>query len=138
MSTQDRYTAGELPVPQSELTIGTEEYNKEVQNVEGIKNDAGKPPLGLISPYFLDDISMVLGFGAKKYGAGNWRKGIKFTRLISAAKRHISAVEKGEIIDPESGISHLAHAATNMMMLDDFIRAKRSDLDDLMYKESNK
>ena len=37
------------------------------------KFDENKPPLGLVPPEALLEISEVFGFGAEKYGVNNWR-----------------------------------------------------------------
>jgi hypothetical protein len=76
--------------------------------VSGTKYDSGKAPLSLIPPEALVAEAEVLAFGARKYAAHNWRGGFEWSRLIDAALRHITAF--GEDKDPESGLSHLAHA----------------------------
>lgn len=43
-------------------------------------------------------------------GRHNWRKGFTWGRLSGAALRHLFAWIGGEDKDPESGLSHLAHA----------------------------
>lgn len=116
---------------------GTVEYNKMAAEKEGIKNDVNKPQLNLISPYFLDEMAMILGFGEAKYGKANWKKGIEFSRLVAATKRHLQAVEKGNFIDKESGKSHLAHAACNLMMMFELERTGRTDLNDINWEKSN-
>lgn len=79
-------------------------------NAEGVKNDTGKPPVSLIYPPAVLEEARVMGFGAQKYAAHNWRKGMAHTRLSDAAMRHVLAWVSGEDLDPESGLSHLAHA----------------------------
>jgi hypothetical protein len=76
----------------------------------GLKYDGDKAPLQLLDGYALEQIAKVLAFGANKYAAHNWRGGIHMSRLIGAALRHINAYNSGEDLDPESGLSHLAHA----------------------------
>ena len=39
-----------------------------------MKYDTDKAPLALIPPQVINQIAEVLGFGAEKYGANNWRK----------------------------------------------------------------
>lgn len=78
--------------------------------VEAKKFDTGKPPLSLISRAALEEEARVMAFGAQKYDAHNWRKGMDFSRLMDAALRHIYAFADGEDKDPETGLSHLAHA----------------------------
>jgi hypothetical protein len=77
-----------------------------------------------------------MAFGAQKYGDHNWRGGIKYTRLLGAAKRHIKAFNMGEDLDPESGLSHVAHAICCLGMLLGMIN-ERPDLDD-RYKRTIK
>lgn len=100
----------------------------------GTKFDAEKPRFELLSSIALEEISKVMGFGAKKYGDNNWRGGFKYTRLISAALRHIYAYLKGESKDPETGLSHAAHAACCLMFLLEF-EVTKPELDD-RYKPS--
>ena len=77
---------------------------------EGKKFDTSKPPLDMLPVNALIEESLVLRFGADKYGRDNWRNGMAWTRLIAAALRHIFAFLMGENRDPESGCHHLAHA----------------------------
>lgn len=76
----------------------------------GTKYDDGKPGMHLLDHIALREIAKVLDFGAKKYAPNNWRKGIAMSRLLAAALRHLFAYASGERKDPESGLSHLAHA----------------------------
>jgi hypothetical protein len=84
---------------------------------EGVKFDQGKARTDLISPVAIIEVSKVLEFGAKKYADHNWRKGMKWSRLLGAALRHILAYMGGEDKDPETGLSHLAHAFCCIMFL---------------------
>lgn len=83
----------------------------------GVKHDEGKPRMDLLPPEALREIAAVLAMGAQKYDAHNWRKGFAYSRLIAAALRHLFAWVGGENKDPESGKSHLAHAACCLMFL---------------------
>lgn len=76
---------------------------------EGIKHDDNKPPVGLISSRAIIEEAKVMGFGCDKYDAHNWRKGISWQRLVNALLRHALAYNNGEMYDPETGISHMAH-----------------------------
>lgn len=87
---------------------------------QGQKFDDGKPRLDLLSPIAMIEIARVMGHGAIKYGDNNWRKGFKYSRLIAAILRHIFAYMSGEKLDPETGISHLAHASCGLMFLLEF------------------
>lgn len=96
---------------------------------EGTKYDSEKIQVELLSPTWLLGVGSVLTFGAKKYAAHNWRKGIARTRLLGAALRHILAYLGGEDRDPESGLSHLYHASCCLMFASE-LHETRPDLDD--------
>jgi hypothetical protein len=100
----------------------------------GIKHDSGKPPMSLLDRHALEEIARVMGFGAQKYAAHNWRKGIQMSRLLDAAMRHLYAYADGESTDPESGLSHLAHAGCCVMFALNMEKT-RPDLDDRHKKE---
>ena len=87
------------------------------QPAPGYKHDGGKVPLHLLSTVALNKTAEVMAFGAKKYGTDAWRAGMDWSRLIGAALRHITAFNGGEDVDPESGLSHMAHAACCVMFL---------------------
>ena len=91
---------------------------------EGVKFDDDKTRVDLLDPEWLEGVGRILAFGAKKYAANNWRKGIKQSRLLGAALRHIFAFARGEKNDPESGESHLLHASCCLMFM--FITDKYS------------
>ena len=96
----------------------------------GTKHDQGKVRVELLSPIALEEIAKVLTFGAKKYGDNNWRKGLNYTRLIGAAFRHLLAFMRGEDMDPESGLNHLAHLGCCVMMLLEQVLLGKEELDD--------
>ena len=81
------------------------------------KYDGDKVPVELLPSEALEEIAKVLAFGKKKYDAWNWAKGFKWTRLIGAAIRHLYAYKRGEDKDPESGLSHIAHAGCCILFL---------------------
>ncbi len=93
------------------------------------KFDHGKPQLNLIPTVALVEMGKVLAFGAQKYDRGNWAKGLATSRYFDAAQRHLLAWNAGENVDPESGISHLAHAMVNLAFMV-WNMVFRPDLDD--------
>lgn len=85
---------------------------------DGRKFDTDKPMMGLIPPLAEEALARVLTFGAKKYAPGNWRKvEDKERRYMDAMLRHLNAHRRGEKADPETGESHLAHAACCVMFM---------------------
>lgn len=84
----------------------------------GKKFDEGKRRWDLLPYNAVEDIVAVLTFGAHKYEDNNWQHVTPFkSRYLAATMRHIVAWIKGEKIDPESGINHLAHAACCILFL---------------------
>lgn len=96
------------------MGYGAEAYH---EKTKAQKLDDGKPPMELLDTGALEQIARVLAFGAGKYATHNWRKGMEWSRLVGATLRHILAWNDGEDVDPESGLSHLAHAACDLMFL---------------------
>jgi hypothetical protein len=86
---------------------------------EGMKFDNGKPDYSLLPFAAVDEVVKVLTYGAAKYDRFNWEK-IEAVRYQAATMRHFSTHMQGEKIDPESGISHLAHAICSLLYLLDF------------------
>ncbi len=83
----------------------------------GVKHDDGKNRLDLVPPSAVWALGAVLGMGAAKYGAHNWRRGLAWSRVYAAALRHLFAWWGGEDCDPESGFSHLWHVLCNVAFL---------------------
>lgn len=84
----------------------------------GQKHDQAKPRFSLIPHNALWQVVAVLEFGAKKYGAGNWRNVPNAKeRYFNACHRHLNAWWMGEKVDNESGLPHLAHAVCCLMFL---------------------
>ena len=83
----------------------------------GLKYDEGKLRYDLLPPEAIKAIVRVLTYGATKYAPRNWEKGIAYSRLLAASRRHEAAWEMGEDIDTETGIHHLAHKACCDIML---------------------
>lgn len=84
-------------------------------------NDSRKASHGKVKGWHLlpwDTIAEeaeVYAYGAKKYEAHSWRKVENAVEEYTAAMfRHLQAHFRGEEIDPESGLRHLAHARWNL------------------------
>jgi hypothetical protein len=82
------------------------------------KDDAHKLRWDLLPLDLVKEAVKGITFGANKYGPNNWRQvqdGID--RYYSALMRHIVAYRSGEQLDPDSGLTHLAHAMCNLIFL---------------------
>jgi len=77
----------------------------------------GKPKYSLIDLTVLEPCARVLEFGAKKYARDNWKNGMPITELLDSLLRHVAALRAGQLIDPESGLSHIGHIQCNAMFL---------------------
>lgn len=83
-----------------------------------VKHDTGKPALDLVPRELSEAAGRAFGFGATKYGRGNWLKGgLSQGRILAGLLRHVTAYNSGEDLDPESGLCHLDHAAACLAML---------------------
>lgn len=111
------------------FTLSDDEIRKGWEAEGGLKFDQDKPRTDLLDAEALEELAQVLTFGAQKYSAENWRKGISFRRLLAAALRHIFAIMRGEDRDPETGLKHAAHAMCCMMFLI-WMMNHRRDMDD--------
>lgn len=81
------------------------------------KFDTDKVKLDLLPFDSLEEVAKVFTFGANKYGDRNWELGFNYGRIIASTLRHIFAFCRGEDLDPETGLRHLAHAACNVLFL---------------------
>lgn len=79
--------------------------------------NTGKVQLHLIDLNALEPMAKVLEFGAKKYAAWNWRKGMPISKTLDSMLRHISALQRGEYVDQESGLPHIGHIQCNALFL---------------------
>lgn len=95
--------------PPEPLTMG--EKGQPWPLTEGAKFDDGKVRMELIPPELMTAVGTILTFGAQKYEDRNWEKGMAWSRVYGALMRHLCAWWGGEEIDPETGKSHLWHAA---------------------------
>jgi hypothetical protein len=69
---------------------------------------------------FLQAVVGVMDFGSKKYELHNWKKSGSWHKCADSAMRHMIAFREGEMDDPESGLPHLHHYATNLAFLFEF------------------
>jgi len=84
----------------------------------GRKEDVGKPRWTLLPWAAVRAVVDVLDYGARKYAPDNWQL-VEHAeqRYRDALLRHFTADIDGEQRDPESGLLHAAHVATNALFL---------------------
>lgn len=79
--------------------------------MKGTKFDAGKLRFDLVDDNAEAEFVAVLSFGAIKYEPENWRDvPDPYARYYAALRRHLREFRKGNFLDPETGLHHLAHA----------------------------
>ncbi len=83
----------------------------------GARYNDGKADISLIPLCTLEDEARVWTYGKGKYVAWNWAKGMAWSVPLACAMRHLAAWQRGEELDAESGLPHLAHAMCNLRML---------------------
>ena len=105
--------------------------HKQVREEPGKKYDDGKVMYQLIPWYPLEEVAKVYTYGAHKYSEDNWRGGMSWSRLFGAIMRHTWAWFRGEDVDRESGLLHLAHATFGLFSLMEYGR-NRQEFDDRM------
>lgn len=95
--------------------------------VDGQKFDRGKTRIELFPGDALYGIAEVLTFGATKYDARNWEKGLLWGRVFGALQRHLWSWWQGRgpsnksflfgDLDGETQYSHLWHAGCCLVFL---------------------
>lgn len=101
------------------------------------KADAGKMRPSLVPPEIITAIAKVREYGCRKYSdPDNWKR-VEPQRYWEAYFRHtLAAWDDYTSVDPESGLMHIEHAATNLAFLLALIqRDKLSGLIDKIERE---
>jgi len=96
---------------------------------KGTRHNQGKAKWGLVPQSALLPMVEVLEFGAQKYAAHNWMKGLSIVEICESMKRHLDAFMEKQDNDPESGLSHIGHIQCNALFLS-WMMENRPDLDD--------
>lgn len=97
-------------------SLGMVSYKADTK-LEGIKHDEGKPQLSILTKESLEAEARAFQYGALKYDKNNYKKGMAWSRVLDAALRHLMAFNAKEDLDPESGLTHLAHSKACLAML---------------------
>ncbi len=119
-----RSECSKLP-PEDKSELETSFLNRLKQ--PGAKDDGGKPIAGVLLDFSraLEAVVEVGTHGSQKYSRGGWQHvpdGIQ--RYVDAMMRHLLACKREES-DPDSGLTHAAHIAWNVLaVLELQLRAK--------------
>jgi uncharacterized HAD superfamily protein len=89
---------------------------------KALRFDGSKIRLDLVSPTATKELARVLTFGANKYEAHNWTKGMRWSRVLASLERHLNAIKAGIDYDEETGCLHSAHVMCNAMFLTDYYK----------------
>lgn len=84
----------------------------------------------LIPPEAEKGFAAALTYGAIHYSARNWEKGLLWSDIVGAIRRHLAAILEGELIDKKSGLPHswLLHCETGFLLT---MMERRPDLDNI-------
>jgi hypothetical protein len=86
----------------------------EAPQEQGRKDDAEKPQWALLPWGPLEVVVQLLTLGARKYAPDNWKRVPDAERrYLDAATRHLAEVHKGNLIDPETNLPHMAAVVCN-------------------------
>ena len=96
-----------------------------------------EPLSSVLSFNCLEGACRVFAYGAGKYAAWNWAKGMAWSVPLGCALRHMQAVLDGEFIDDESGLPHIDHVFSNLIMLDYFEKHYPEGDDRPIFEEYN-
>ncbi len=96
----------------------------------GARWNAGKPRFDLLPPDALFSLVGVFDHGCIKYAERNWERGMDWGICFGAAQRHLWKWWNGEEFDEDSGLSHLAHAMWNCMVLEAYRQRGMVQFDD--------
>lgn len=81
-------------------------------------DDGEKTRYDLLPMESLDAVAQVLTYGAKKYADDSWKQTPEaLDRYYASTLRHLSAWRQGELLDTESHLPPLWHAATNLLFM---------------------
>jgi len=78
----------------------------------------------LIPPEFISELALLMTIGSIKYKPRNCEVGFELDELIRAIYSHTTALQSGQIDDPETKVFHSTCIAWNALMISmQFIRA---------------
>ena len=91
-----------------------------MEKEKATRHNEGKCKWSLVHFKSLEPMIEVLEFGAKKYGAFNWQKGLDKTEILESMMRHLTALMDGQEFDEESKLHHMGHIQANSLFFNYF------------------
>lgn len=81
-----------------------------------------KPLVQAIPARVILQVGDIFSFGGEKYYRDKWvKEPTTIDARLGSAQRHILKYQAGTPLDDESGMSHLTHAITQLMMAQEYI-----------------
>jgi hypothetical protein len=100
----------------------------EVIRKQGRKDDSGKLDWSLVDFGLLEGMVHVLMKGAVKYDRDNWKiVPDPIRRYTNALKRHLFAIDQGEMMDQEDNEHHIDHVLCCALFLKYFYSEKEKE-----------
>lgn len=84
---------------------------------KALRHNKGKLRWSLVDFKALEPLVQVLEFGAQKYAEDNWKLKMEIRTAIDSMLRHVIKLSDGELIDQESGLSHIGHIQANALFI---------------------
>jgi hypothetical protein len=101
----------------------SEEEEEQMGKKIAARFSKGKIRYDLIPSNPIEELAKVFTYGCQKYDSDNWRKGLNWRKdVIGPLKRHLEKWVRGEKLDNESGLHHLAHVLWNTIALMEYER----------------
>lgn len=79
----------------------------------------------LIPVEALEQVAVLYGRGAAKYAEHNWRRGYEWSKSYAALQRHANAFWRGEDVDAEMRLPHLASVVFHALALMTFMEEQK-------------
>ena len=102
---------------------------KAAERLQAMRSNGGKLQWSLIDFECLEGMVRVLEKGAVKYERDNWKKGLPMSQQCESTMRHLLAIMRGEVRDPETGEYHWHHIQCNAMFMDHTFRHHPQHID---------
>ena len=99
----------------SNIEKNSPDYPPQLEIDKALRFNNGKPKWSYVHYKSLEPMIKVLEYGALKYSPFNWQKPMPLNEILESMQRHLASLMDGELIDAESGISHMGHIQANAM-----------------------